>query len=389
MPRPTLAAMSRALPAVLVALLAALLAGCAGSTDRDAARATMPATTASGTPAPATPFVGVAANTLGWGRAVGRAQSFVTHAGVGLLREELSWPIVEPTRGARRWAATDRLMVAAAHRRLQMIVLLTGVPRWAARPGGSLPTRTAAYGAYVRDVVARYGPDGSFWRRHPTLPRDSAPRWFELWNEPFFLPPVRSAVGAQRYAALASAGLKAGRAADPDARFLLAADTSYEGQPEIATDWLTRVDHAAPGLLAAADGFAAHPYSNRESVSAGEVAHLRSVLDGRGLKQPIWVTEIGWSTCAIARLGCTGESGQATKLRTFLEAMDRRGRDDVAGVVVYNMHDLGTDRANREQHFGLLRLDLSRKPAWEVVRSIATVAHASVTTADTGGGAWP
>jgi polysaccharide biosynthesis protein PslG len=372
-----------AAPAALLACLLALVAlgaaaGCAATGSDDRAPA------ASGAPA-----VGIAANTLGWGPDVGRAQNYVQRAGVTLMREELSWYLVEPTRGARRWAKTDRLMVAAAHRRLELVVLLTGTPAWAARPGHGLPTRTAAYGAYVRDVVARYGPNGSFWRRHPTLPRSSAPRWFELWNEPFFAPPVRSALDAQRYAALAQAGLKAGRAADRDARFLVAADTSYEAQPEIATDWLDRVDRAAPGLLAAADGVAAHPYSNLESISEGEVAHLRAALSARDLDQPIWVTEIGWSTCSDRRVGCTGESGQAAKLRAFLTAMNRRGRADVAAVIVYNLHDLGTIPAEREQHFGMLRLDQSRKPAWSVLRRFATSAHASMSTADSPGRAWP
>lgn len=374
-----MATVLRVLSAALALLLTAALAGCGAGRDG----APLAAAGA------AMPFVGVAANTLGWGGDVGRAQDLVRGAGVGLLREELSWPIVEPRRGARRWATTDRLMVAAAHRRLQMIVLLTGTPAWAARPRHGLPTRTAAYGAYVRDVVARYGPGGSFWRRHPTLPRSSAPRWFELWNEPFFLPPVRSALDAHRYAALARAGLKAGRAADPAARFLLAADTSWEGQPEIAAGWLDRVERAAPGLLAAADGFAAHPYSDRESTSEHQIAHLRALLSARGLRQPIWVTEIGWSTCSEARLGCTSERGQAAKLRAFLHAMGRRGRADVEGVIVYNLHDLGRDAANREQHFGLLRMDHTRKPAWGVVRRSAARAQAAASMADRAGGGWP
>jgi polysaccharide biosynthesis protein PslG len=319
--------------------------------------------------------VGVAANTLGYGSAVGRAQDMVRHAGVRLIREELSWRMVEPVRGERRWAKMDRLMVAAAHRRLRVLALLTGTPAWAARPGLGLPTRAAAYGAYVRDVVARYGPNGTFWRRHPTLSPTSAPVWFELWNEPYFARPVRSPLDAQRYAALARAGLDAGRAADPDARFLLEVDTSYAGDPAIADTWLDRLERAAPGLLAAADGVAAHPYSDRAAISVAEVSHLRSALERRRLELPIWITEVGWSTCTDRGKGCVSESVQASSLRTFLAAMARRDRADVAGVVVYDLHDLGRVAADREQHFGMLRMDGTRKPSWSVLRSYARRTH--------------
>jgi hypothetical protein len=360
-----MATVLRAVAAVVLLALVLAVAGCGGSESGGGARgAERPA-------AAVDPFLGIVANTLGYGGAVGRAQDVVRRAGVRYLREELSWYVIEPKRGARRWATTDRLMVAAAHRRMQMLVLLTGTPRWAARPNGGLPTRTAAYAAYVRDVVARYGPHGSFWRRHPTLPHSSAPVWFELWNEPYYAPPVRAPLDATRYAALARAGLAAGRAADPDARFMLEADTSFDGDPAGAEQWLDRIEQAQPGLLASADAVAAHPYSPRADISVGDITALRAALTHRGLKMPIWITEIGWSTCSGANDGCAGESEQASQLRTFLIAMARRGRADVAKVIVYDMRDLGQIASDREQHFGLLRYDGSPKPAWIVVRNFA------------------
>jgi polysaccharide biosynthesis protein PslG len=354
---------SRLRPAAVACAVALALAGCAGTYGDESPAAPI---IDGGDPA-----VGVVANTLGYGAAVGRAQDTVRRAGVRLLREELSWSIVEPRRGVRHWAKTDRLMVAAAHRDMEMLVLLNGVPNWAARPDGGLPTRAAAYGAYVRDVVARYGPGGTFWRAHPTLPRASAPRWFELWNEPWFGQPVRSTLDARRYAALADAGLRAGRAADPDARFLLAADTSFVGDEQVSEAWLDRLQRAAPGLLAAADGITAHPYSTSASVSLDELDHVRAALTRRGLNLPIWVTEVGWSTCRLRSDQCVTEAQQASRLDHFLRGVARRSRSDVAKVFVYHMRDLGRLPSAREEHFGLVRLNGSRKPAWQVVRAFA------------------
>jgi hypothetical protein len=363
----------RRMPRLALAAACALaLAGCAGG-DRQGPRAAA---------APDVPPIGVAANTLGYGPRVGRAQDVVRHAGIGLLREELSWYIVAPRRGVRRWARTDRLMVAAAHRDMKILALLHGTPKWAARGRRGLPTRTAAYGAYVRDVVSRYGPNGSFWRRHPTLPRSSAPRWFELWNEPYYASPVASPRDARRYAALADAGLRAGRAADPDARFLLSADVSYVGDPSVSERWLARIDHAVPDLLSRADGLTAHPYSNTAATSLGELDHLRAAMTRRGLNIPIWVTEVGWSTCSDPRAGCVGEQRQAHRLDAFLQGVARHARSDVATTFVYDMHDLGHAASDREQHFGLLRINNTPKPAWEVVRGFAVRAHETVRGAD-------
>ena len=87
-----MATVLRVLPAAVALLLALGVAtGCAGEDDRSAT----PGTATAGAAVATTPFLGVAANTLGWGADVGRAQDFVTRAGIRMLREELSWYLVE------------------------------------------------------------------------------------------------------------------------------------------------------------------------------------------------------------------------------------------------------------------------------------------------------
>ena len=39
------------------------------------------------------------------------------------------------------------------------------------------------YTAYLRALVLRYGPAGSFWDQHPELPRRPQRDW-QIWNEP-------------------------------------------------------------------------------------------------------------------------------------------------------------------------------------------------------------
>jgi hypothetical protein len=314
--------------------------------------------------------LGLVANTIGWGRHVGAEQTVAARAGAGWLREELQWADVAPRQGERRWAVVDRLFTAASHRGLHILPLLNEAPAWARGRDGALPTDAAAYGAFVGDVVARYGPSGSFWRAHPRLDASVAPVWFELWNEPYFARPAHSAITAERYAALAHAGIVAGRRADRRAKFLVAVDPATNGGPRLDRLWLDRLSAARPGLLAAeADGIAGHPYGDDGAASLRSLDLLREALTAHGSRLPIWVTEVGWSTCARSA-GCVTERAQAADLARFLTGV-RTGRR-ASAVFVYHLASWRV-RAGDQLFgdFGLLRGDTSRKPAWTVFRGFA------------------
>ncbi len=313
--------------------------------------------------------LGLVANTVGWGARVGGAQSLARQTGARWLREEIDGASVVPARGVRRWRTTDRLFVAAAHRGLHVLPLLNGTPRWATGRDGALPTDAHAYAAFVGAVVARYGPSGLFWRAHPTLDERLAPAWFELWNEPYFARPGHSVITAQRYAALAAAAIRAGRVADPAARFLLAVDPSTSSDADLDARWLDRLQRARPGLLAAADGVAAHPYGADGAASLRSLDHLRAALTARGQAHtPTWVTEIGWTTCDNSAQ-CLTERAQAADLRRLLTGVLQRP-DRAAAVFYYHLRSWRVRVGDQLfGDYGLLRADLTRKPAWTVFRA--------------------
>ncbi|MCW2982672.1 MAG: hypothetical protein JWR63_242, partial [Conexibacter sp.] len=316
--------------------------------------------------------LGLVANTLGYGTSMGREQDLIRRAGAPWLREEILWSLVEPRRGARHWAPFDRLFASAAARGLRILPLLSDTPSWAVTPNRRLPTRTAAYGAFVRDAVARYGPGGTFWRAHRRYDAGLAPAWFELWNEPYLAgPEPDDQLDADRYAALVRAGVDAGRAASAKARFLVALDTSAAGHPGIAERWLSRLLTADPDLLRRADGIAAHPYNIGLGLEENALDELEVALKDHGASLPIWVTEIGWSTCT-QQGGCVSEQRQARDLSTFLDMVRARYAGRVAAVFVYRLRDLAVrPRFDREGAFGLIRADGARKPAWSAFHRFA------------------
>jgi hypothetical protein len=319
--------------------------------------------------AAATLRLGVNANSIGWGPAVGGEQALAVAAGARWLREEVQWADVVPRKGERHWAKADRMFTAAARRGLKVLPVLNEAPRWARGQDHALPTDALGYGAFVADAVARYGPKGSFWRRHPTLDADLAPTWFELWNEPYFARPAHSAITARRYAALAAAAVRAGATANSDARFLIAVDPATAGEPELDGRWLDRLAAERPSLLAAASGLAAHPYADDGAGSLRSLDRLRAVLAARELRLPIWVTEIGWTTCPRSSQ-CVTERRQATDLNTFLQGVRRGDRADA--VFYYHLRSWRV-RVGEQRYgdYGLLRVDKTQKPAWTVFRQFA------------------
>jgi hypothetical protein len=359
-PVPTLPGRRPAAAWVAVVLLL-VLAGCGSAPERDVVpRAQL--------------VLGMGANSLDGGR--GHQQDLVLELGIRHLREELTWPKVEPQRGRFAWGDFDDMLASAARRHMTVLPTLLGTPSWLAKDPDAYPP-PAAWAGFVAEAVARYGPGGTFWKAHPDLDAGLAPRWFELWNEPYF--PFFS--GGQpdpaRFAAMQRAAVTAGRAANPAARFLMPADSVYTTPAGQTRDWLADSYAADPALGEVFDGIAAHPYgtgspTRTDGSRRGQVLRLDDLLktldahgDGR---KPVWLTEIGWATCRV-RPDCTTEQGQARDLGELFRLVTTRWRSRVAALFIYRFDDL--DKADPDdalQNFGLLRLDGSHKPAWDVVR---------------------
>lgn len=300
--------------------------------------------------------------------------------GVQPIREDFSWALSEPQPNRYRWANDDGIVRAATQAGLTLLPVLDDAPPWGAPTGTSLPSNPGAYAAFVAAVVARYGRGGSFWRAHPRLPARPLV-WYELWNEPYNAASNRDPAV---YAHLVQAAVTAGRAASPSARFLMEAATVYQTVAGDRAPWLSAMYAAVPDLGHYFDGLAVHPYGGNPAIytprgvtdsQPGRIQQMHSELaaHGDGAK-PLWVTEIGWSTCT-GTSGCVSEAQQASYLRTFLKLCRTRWRSYVRAVFVYELRDLARHPPDDiEAWYGLLRPDLSRKPAWQVLHNAATSA---------------
>lgn len=332
-------------------------------------------------PVPQDLKVGVIANTQAWGPDMGWAQDQVAATGADWLRESFSWSEIEPRQNQWDWSRYDRVLTESASRGMRVLPLLMETPSWAGRTWDTIPSDPTDYAQYVGKVVERYGPGGTFWQLHPELDSSLAPEYFEIWNEPFL--GVFSAGDADpaKYARLVRASARAGHAANPAAKYIMAADVSATDDWSEWHAWIDPMYKAVPDLGNYFDAVAVHPYAvddpdawhpgsylARWETPRIEQIRREFVSHGDGEKR-FWVTEMGWSTCT-GDPNCVTERQQADYLARFFQQVTTDWSSYVDAVFVYHLNDLGTDQSDKENFFGLTRRDGSKKPAYRVVQQV-------------------
>jgi hypothetical protein len=289
-----------------------------------------------------------------------RELDLMAATGAHWLRLDFPWPSIEPTKGKWNWAPFDSIVAAARVRGFEIVGLPGYAPSWAAQAvsPGVPPVAPAAYASFVGALATRYGPQGlHVW---------------ELWNEPNLQPSWGAKPDAKAYAALLKAGGASIRAADPTARILsggLAPATDAGDGTEISPVTFVKGIYAA-GAGTSLDAVAIHPYSYPampRDPSTGSwntyerlpLVHDVMAANGDDAKQ-VWLTEFGAPTGSAS--GAVSLDAQVKVARAGL-----LGAQDWAWsgpIFWYAARDRGTDPADREANFGLVRMDFSPKPAY-------------------------
>ncbi len=119
-----------------------------------------------------------------------------------------------------------------------------------------------------------------------------------------------------------------------------------------------------------------HPYTGGESPDPERLhSALAEASRVSGPKKPIWATEAGFHNALHHRTDgqapVSERAGAVYLLRTFLEHF----QDGVKRTYAYELIDEKPDPRGRdpEQHFGLLRNDLSPKPAFKALKNLLTL----------------
>ncbi len=259
--------------------------------------------------------------------------------GVGSLRFLIYWAQSEPAPGVFDWAATDAFLISTSRYGFERLPVIWGSPSWVARtpratrcgftaarcsalqmPVHNLAQRRA-WSRFLRALVARYGPSGTFWKLHPELRQDPIRTW-QIWNEEndhrFAEASVRG------YAALLRGSAPAIRSVDPGAQIVLGGlYATPRVKPSLdATIFLSRL-YRHRGIKGLFDGVALHPYAADPSLMANDISALRAVMRRRGEgHKGLYITEFGWGSQTRAAGGDKFERGPAVQAKYLKSAWE-------------------------------------------------------------------
>jgi hypothetical protein len=283
----------------------------------------------------------------------------VAAAGIGWVRIDFVWALIETSQNHFDWSVYDDIVGAAELRGLSVLGILAYTPAWAT-DGPSLsgvPRSVADWEDFCFRAALRY--------------RGRVRHW-EVWNEPN-QPHFFAGTRAQYLEWILKPAADAIRAADNDAQVGGPALAHLESAEWYV--WLLDVLQQAGGKL----DFATHhlydadgpadltarlenptPFGGNPALWDLWTPSVKEVLTEAGwLGKPFWLDETGWASKKI------GEATQAAHLDGFLAAWfdGVAGRDWLDKLFVYELRD---PPASDPNGWGLLRADGSKKPSYEV-----------------------
>lgn len=324
-------------------------------------------------------FVGLVAEDVFAGEGAYRRCALNTQAesGTGVLRQTFAWSQLEPTPGNYDFRVYDSYVGDAALHGFNLLAILfsppkfrSGAPSRGARRGTYPPKRYEDFAVFGRVLVERYGPNGSFWREHPEIPKRPIRSW-QIWNEPNVRAYWPSGPNAAQYTRLLKIVGKGIRGADPGAEIVTAAlPESHIGVPLF--QYLRAMYRAGAGSAFQTLGLS--PYSPNVQTLMGVVGKARKLLNQHGgRRKKIWVTEIGWATEGPLSVFRVGRARQATLISRALKTLYARRKSlGIRGVVYFNWRDSTPYEGGKDFwgiHTGLLDISGKPKPGFDAFKS--------------------
>lgn len=295
---------------------------------------------------------------------------------IGSVRLSFGWSDAEPRPDKFEFGSFDKLVAEAARHRIQVLPFVSSSPRWLTGDHERPPLGTARarreWRSFLRRLVLRYGPGGSFWRGRRT--RMPIRRW-QIWNEPNFLLAWHPRISPRGYARLLGIAARAIRGVDPNATIFAAAVAPVEAGM-LPWNFVRRM-YSVPGVKRSFDLMAVNPYSPSVVGVAYEIRRIRHEMSraGDGRKQ-LRVTELGVaSDGAFPNPFDRGARGQARFLRdAYRLLLGSRRRWRIEGVDWFAWQDLGYTDTHCVfcQYAGLIDLDGRAKPSWHALRRLVT-----------------
>jgi hypothetical protein len=285
-------------------------------------------------------FVGIYADDVFFREATYKRETLARQhdAGIRLIRQPFAWAEIEPQPGEFQFKRHDEFVGEAARAGIRVLPELLGpVPgEPAAKRGMNPPRNVGRYARFAAAAVRRWGPDGSYWKENPDVPKLPIHSW-QIWNEPNIPAFWASGPDPGEYTALLKAASTAIRETDVNAEVVTGGlPDSHLGLP--APEFLADVYKA--GGKDAFDVAAIHPYSSDPAGVLAKTRAIRRVIDQNEDDARIWITEVGWGTDgAPGPLHVTRETQARYLIETFQRLEAERNSLKLRGVVWFQWRD--------------------------------------------------
>jgi hypothetical protein len=313
----------------------------------------------------------------------------------------LKWGWVQPNRDSFNWESADRFFGELASHGIRAVPSLWGNPDWV---GGSASTPPIgglageqAWRGFLRAMVVRYGPGGSYWthgyrqRYGPSATPLPVQSW-QIWNEPNLKKYFTPYPSPGKYARLLQISHEAIKSKDPRARIVLA---GMPGHGDInAWDFLNSL-YSVAGIKGKFDAAALHPYARDIDRQRKAIQRFRGAMTQHGDgATPLWLTELAWGSAPKDRFGINkGLEGQDTHLKRSLKLiLSHRKAWNVQRLFWFHWRDPQQSQAGTCSFCGsagLLRYNRTAKPAYPTFLGFTaetTPPQASITAGPKQGG---
>jgi len=293
-------------------------------------------------------------------------------AGIRNVRMPLNWAEIEPEDPyffPQNWAHFDRVVELAAEAGLQVMPVVLGTPKWVAPESTVLPVfspwQRRGWARFLRDAVARYGPEGEFWEDHVKLDYLPFERW-EIWNEENIVS-FSSEPNPAAFARLVRISGRALHGADPESEVLLGGlfGRPLQIPPNVGSGNFLQRLYRAGNVRPYFDAVALHPYVADAHAMAAQLRNLRRImrLHHDGYKK-LYVTELGWGSQSGPTRWQRGLRGQADQLsKAFAILSANRVRWRIGGAWWFSWAD-AEGGCSFCTSAGLLTENREAKPSW-------------------------
>ncbi len=275
--------------------------------------------------------------------------------GVGWVRTDFFWDVIEPERGVFRWTVPDRIVQTAEAHSIQLLGILDYSARWASSDLAGLsdkypPRQISDFARYVVAAVSRYRGTVSYW---------------QVWNEPDIHGFWRGS--AEQYAELLIVSYHAVKAANP-ASWVVLGGLAQGGdhQPAFLDRVLTVCRQRGEPCF---DIMAFHTNFRTLRAIRDQFDRNRRTLAQYGFDRPIWITESSYTSDPRFQTVPGYEGGEASQARYLEDALTLSmslGAQRVfwAELSDYNARDAAAGGLAAYASSGLLRSDGWQKPAY-------------------------